>query len=235
MKQFTYLLIIFLTIIICFGASFHHRIRFNKHFATFLLAATIVAAPFIVWDVWFTKTGVWWFNESYTIGLAIAGLPLEEWLFFYCIPFACVFTFFCLEKFFDLSWASAFNNLIVFTGSIVCVLVILTSNSKVYTLVTAVATLSTLFFLHFIARREWIGAATLVYLILLPGFFVVNGPLTGLWLNDPVVNYNNNEILGARFFTIPIEDAAYGFTLFLLNIYFFKLFQKTGLNKPALV
>lgn len=76
MKPYTYFLVLFFTVIICFIASFDKRIKFHKHFTSFFKAAAIVAIPFILWDIWFTKIGVWWFNTSYTVGLKIAGLPI---------------------------------------------------------------------------------------------------------------------------------------------------------------
>src|SRR6478735_2425921 len=148
-QAYLYLLINFFTVIICFIASFDKRVQFNKYFASFLLASTIVAIPFLAWDVWFTASGVWWFDTDYTINSIIAGLPLEEWMFFYCIPFSCVFTYYCLDKFFDLSWSKAFNNIIVFVALIVCVLIALLHHDKTYTFVTAVALTLTLIFLHF--------------------------------------------------------------------------------------
>ena len=225
MQAYTYLLINFFTIIICFIASFDWRIRFNRFFGIFLLSSTIVAIPFILWDVWFTKMGVWWFDTKYTLGIIIAGLPLEEWLFFFCLPFSCVFTYFCLDKFFNFSWVGALNNVIVFLSFILLTVSALLYYERTYTLVTALITLLTVFYLHFIAKSEWIGQATFTYLILMPGFFAVNGILTGSVIESPVVNYNPNEFLGIRIFTIPVEDAVYGYSQFLLNIYFFKLFK----------
>ncbi|RYD96571.1 MAG: lycopene cyclase domain-containing protein [Sphingobacteriales bacterium] len=229
MQPYTYLLINFFTIIVCFIASFDKRIQFHKWFGTFLLSSTVVAIPFIAWDIWFTKMGVWWFDTNYTIGQTIAGLPLEEWLFFFCIPFACVFTYFCLEKFFDWNWANAFNNIIVFVTIIVCGVIALLHPDKTYTLLTAIVTIGTLIYLHFIARVEWIGKASLTFIILMPGFLGVNGILTGTGIDSPIVNYNQQRFLGIRILTIPIEDAVYGYSQFLLNIYFFKLFQKRSI------
>lgn len=226
MKPYSYLLILFLSVIVCFVASFHRRIRFDKHIGTFLLSATIVAIPFLAWDVWFTHKGIWWFNMGYTLSVNLGGLPLEEWLFFICIPFACVFTYFCIEKFFDLKWTEAFNNMIVFVGLVICGAAILLFSTKAYTLLTSVVTLAVLMYLHFIAKKEWIGSATFIYILLLPGFFAVNGPLTGLGMDEAIVNYNSSEMIGKRILTIPVEDAFYGFSLFLLNIHFFKLFQE---------
>jgi len=184
-----------------------------------------VAIPFIAWDVWFTATGVWWFNTDYTLGIELAGLPLEEWLFFICIPFSCVFTYFCFDKFFKLDWLSGFNNIIVFVSVIICSVMALLHDDKVYTLVTAIATITTLIYLHFIARADWIGKASLVFTILMLGFIPVNGLLTGTGLETPIVNYNPEDFLGIRILTIPIEDSVYGYTQFLLVLYFFKRFK----------
>ncbi|PTT22826.1 lycopene cyclase domain-containing protein, partial [Chryseobacterium sp. HMWF028] len=143
MMQYTYILINFFTVIICFLASFDRRIEFNKLFGKFLLSSTIVAIPFIMWDIWFTGKGVWWFDYRYTLGVKISGLPIEEWLFFYCIPFACVFTYYCIEKFFKLAWADLFNNLIVFTAVIVLCVAGLLYYERIYTLLTVIVTLIT--------------------------------------------------------------------------------------------
>lgn len=226
MMSYTYILINFFTVIICFLSSFDGRIQFNKLFGKFLVSSTIVAIPFIIWDIVFTAKGVWWFDLNYTLGFKIAGLPIEEWLFFYCIPFSCVFTYYCFEKFYTLALANAFNNVIVFTSVIVLGVVGLLYYERIYTLLTVIVTILTLCYLHFIAQKEWIGKASFVYLVLMPGFFAVNGILTGSLIPSPVVNYNPDDFIGIRMGTIPVEDAVYGYSQFLLNIYFFKKITK---------
>ncbi len=226
MISYTYSAILFFTVIICFIASFDHRIKFNRYFIPFLKAAILVAIPFIAWDVWFTSKGVWWFNTDYTLGLIIAGLPLEEWLFFICIPFSCVFTYFCFDLFFKWNKISSLNNIIVFISIVGCSLVALLHHDKIYTLVTCIATVLSLIYLHFVARVAWIGKASVVYTILMLGFFPVNGILTGTGLESPIVNYNPGDFLGIRMLTIPVEDAVYGYTQFLLVLYFFKRFKR---------
>ena len=226
MEKYTYLLINFFTIIICFIYSFDRRIQFNRQFLPFIKASVLVSIPFILWDVWFTKIGVWWFNDTYLIGLRLFGLPIEEWLFFICIPFSCVFTYFCLTKFFNLSWLNGFNNIIAFITIIFCVVIGLLNLEKTYTCVTAMLTAVTMIYLHLIARAKWIGQASFIFFILMFGFFPVNGVLTGTGLENPIVNYNPKEFLNIRMGTIPIEDAVYGYTQFLWNIFFFNKFKR---------
>ncbi len=226
MMSFTYILVLFFTVIICFIASFDKRLQFNKHFGAFLKASVLVAIPFIAWDVWFTAKGVWWFNINYTMGLNIAGLPLEEWLFFIFIPFSCIFTYYSIDKFFKMEWLSGFNNLIVFVTVIVCSVTALLYYDKIYTLITSLSAILTVVYLHFIAKADWISKASLVFTILMLGFLPVNGILTGTGLETPIVNYNPDDFLGIRILTIPIEDAVYGYTQFLLVLYFFKQSKK---------
>ena len=223
--QYTYALILFFTVIVCFVASFDKRLRFDREFVPFFKAAGIVALFFIAWDIWFTSRGVWWFNTRYTLGLMVAGLPLEEWLFFIFIPFSCVFTYFCIDKFFNLKSLSAFNNMVVFISIIICAVVALRYADRIYTLVTALVTIVTLAVFHFALRIPWITQASLVFTLLMLGFLPVNGILTGTGLESPIVNYNPKDFIGIRILTIPIEDAVYGYTQFLLVLYFFKKFQ----------
>ena len=99
MTRYTYLIIDFLTICVPFLFSFHPKILFIKSWKSFIPAMTISATVFLVWDEIFTVWGVWGFNPDYLIGISIGHLPLGEILFFVCIPYSCVFTYFCFKKF----------------------------------------------------------------------------------------------------------------------------------------
>lgn len=55
-------------------------------------------------------------------------------------------------------------------------------------------------------------------LIFLGPFLIVNGILTGSFIDEPVVWYNNSENFSIRVLTIPIEDFVYGFLLYLMNV-----------------
>ncbi|MEP7171289.1 MAG: lycopene cyclase domain-containing protein [Bacteroidota bacterium] len=53
-------------------------------------------------------------------------------------------------------------------------------------------------------------------------FLIVNGILTSL----PVVTYNNNENIGVRIYTIPIEDFFYSMLMLLMNISVMEFFKR---------
>lgn len=230
MRPFTYLFIDLMAVIVCFLFSFDRRIRFYPYFGIVLKGMLLVAIPFIAWDVWFTAKGVWWFRDGYTLGTSMLGLPIEEWLFFICIPFSCLFTYYCLDRFFNLDWTARYQSIIVWPLLVFLTATCLLNHDKLYPFLTGIVTLSTLVYLHFIAKVSWLAKATLIYIILMPGFFMVNGLLTGTGLRHPIVNYNPGEILNIRVLTIPVEDFIYGYALILLNLYCFVLFRK---DRPA--
>ena len=47
----------------------------------------------------------------------------------------------------------------------------------------------------------------------------MNGLLTGSFIVDEIVWYNNNHNLGLRIGTIPFEDIFYGFSMLFLPLY----------------
>ncbi len=196
------------------------------------MASSLVAVFFIAWDVWFTKMGVWWFNDRYLIGARLFGLPVEELMFFICIPFSCIFTYFCLDKFFRLDWNPKFERIFSIASILILLCLSVYFREKIYPFVTFLTTAISIFVLYFILKIKWIGKASFVYLILMPGFLSVNGILTGSGLDSPIVNYNPEEIIGFRIFTIPIEDTVYGYEMILWNLYFFYKF-KTKETEPA--
>jgi lycopene cyclase domain-containing protein len=227
MEHYLYLLINFFTVIVCFIFSFHPKIQFSRYFKEFLWASLLVGIVFIAWDAWFTKIGVWWFNDKYLLGIRFFGLPIEELLFFICIPFSCVFTYFCLTTFFKLDWKPLPQNIFVIVCIAASLVISYFFRERIYTFMTFLSTAGSLFILHYILKVKWIGKVSFIYLLLMPGFLMVNGILTGTGLESPIVNYNPDEFIGLRILTIPVEDTVYGYDLILWNIFFFELFRKT--------
>ncbi len=58
----------------------------------------------------------------------------------------------------------------------------------------------------------------ITFLIILIPFGIVNGILTGSFIAEPVVIYNDTENLGIRLGTIPIEDIGYAFSMLLMSL-----------------
>jgi len=220
-----YLLINCFTAIVPVIFSFHPKLKFYKNFRSFFGAAILSAAIFIVWDINFTKQGVWGFNENYITGTYLFTLPIEEILFFFCIPYACVFTYHCLNLFFNIYWTSKTEHYFVLTASFILLSAGIYFHTQLYTASTFISLSILLLTLKYLVRIPWLAKLVTIYPVLLIPFILVNGILTGTGLEKPVVWYNNEENSGIRLLTIPLEDFFYGFELILLDIFFYEYFR----------
>lgn len=220
--QYTYLLVNFFTIIIPFLFSFHPKLKFHKTWSAFFPAVFIAGFIFVVWDMYFTYLGVWGFNERYLTGVEIGNLPMEEVLFFFCIPYACVFTFHCLNLFMPEVGNPKTQKIITLTLVAFLLILGLLNFNRSYTATTFISFSLVLLFAEFILKINWLSRFYVVYAVLLIPFFFVNGVLTGSWIEEEVVWYNADEFMNFRIGTIPVEDAFYGAMLILLNLLIYR-------------
>lgn len=177
---------------------------------------------FIPWDVIFTINGVWGFNSDYFLGFEIFSLPLEEWLFFICIPFACVFTHYALLLYFpNLKLNKVATKAISISLVLILFILALANYNKWYTLVNFSLAIP-LTWLVYKYNPQLLQHFFLTFLVMLIPFFIVNGVLTGSWIDNQVVWYNDAENLGIRMGTIPVEDSIYAYSMILMNLYYFE-------------
>ena len=156
-----YLLVLLLSLSIPLLFSFHFKIKFYKLFFPAFLSLFSTSIFFIIWDIWFTKMQVWGFNKKYHSDFILFNLPLEEVLFFFVIPFCCLFTYFVFRKFkiFNLKIKKTFLLLFIF---LLVFLIIMFYQNK-YTLSVCVFSLMILF--HILYRyRYWHGYFFSTYL-----------------------------------------------------------------------
>jgi lycopene cyclase domain-containing protein len=226
----TYLFVDFFTIIFPFIFSFTPWFHFKKYWIYFFPGNILIAILYLIWDAIYTHVGVWGFDYSYTLGVELFRLPLEEFGFFICTPFACVFTYFCMKKYAfksrknvaDYLWlASAFSFLIV----------AFVYRDKLYTCASFMS-IAIACLLAFRSKLLSAIAFYIYYMIIMIPFLIFNGILTGSFLHRVVVFYNDSENMGVRILTIPFEDIFYGMAMILLNILAFEYFLKR--NKVSL-
>lgn len=220
--KYTYLLIDFFTIIVPFIFSFHPKLRFYKTWAAFFPAVVLTGLIFIWWDSYFTALGVWGFNKQYLIGISAGNLPLEEILFFFCIPYACVFTYHCLDLFIKKTLPAHLESILTNALIVIFTVIGLLSHDKIYPMVTFITLAALLAISKYAFKVNWLAKFYLIYGVLLFPFLIVNGLLTGTGLENPVVWYNADRIFGIRIHTIPVEDVFYGMALILMNLLIYK-------------
>jgi lycopene cyclase domain-containing protein len=224
MTKYTYLLINLATVFFPLVLSFDKRVAFYKSWKFIWPGMGITSLLFLVWDVLFTREGVWNFNAKYILGITFFGLPLEEILFFLTVPFACIFIYECLRYY--VKWqpadfiVSTLSSAIIVYGILNCCF----NYHKLYTLITFGTLVPLLIYVLFVLKAKWLNRFFLAYVITLIPFYIVNGVLT----NIPVVMYNNAENLGQRVGTIPLEDHFYCMALLLMNIAFFERYKQKG-------
>ncbi len=215
---------VYLLVLSCFFPllfAFDRRIGVLRFWKAFLFSFLLAGIPFLIHDI--LSTGFLWdFNHEHISGIFIANIPIEEALFFLIIPFCCLFfyeisLFFFREK--ELKGippvAAVAGTVLVFLGiyfyelaytsfaflsSGLAVLLMWSKDRKI---------LSMLGFWSFL-------------LLSFAGFLLVNFVLTSL----PVVIYNEQQLVGIRILTIPVEDFFYNLSLLSLYIVAYRYGKK---------
>jgi lycopene cyclase domain-containing protein len=221
-----YLLLNLGSVSVPFLYSFHPRLQLHKRFLWIFISILLTMVIFIPWDVIFTLHKIWGFNDTYFLGTKFLRLPIEEWLFFICIPFACVFTHYALLLYFPNLKLNKTNTKWISNGLMALLLVLAVVNyDKWYTVINFSLAIP-LTLLVYTYNIKLLQHFLLTFLVMLIPFFIVNGILTGSFIEDQVVWYNNAENLGIRMGTIPVEDSIYAYTMILCNLFLTELFVK---------
>jgi len=223
--RYLYLIIDLLSFLIPFLFSFKAKAPFYKKWKYVGIAFAFSLPFFLAWDSLFTYLGVWGFNPDLVCGIFIGNLPLEEVLFFICIPYACLFTYFALNHVIEKDYLFPHQEFI--SSAIIIVLLIfgIFHMDKVYTGVSFLALSLFLAYQMLKIRPRYMGRFYMAFLVMLLPFFLFNGMLTGWWLPAPIVWYNEKQILDIRIGTIPLEDIFYGLLLVLMNVVIMEWFE----------
>jgi lycopene cyclase domain-containing protein len=226
---YTWLLIFTGSFPLIFG--FLPKLKFYRQWKYLLLSNLPVSLIFILWDIYFTQKGVWGFSAVYTTGWKLAGLPIEECLFFLVIPVACTFIYWSLNAVLS---REPFRS--IESGITIFLIVLLTGIGlwKWEHIYTSTATLMAAAFLlfHFLFLPSgYRGRFYLTFLVTCIPFLLVNGVLTGGFTNGPVVMYNPDEYFGWRVGTVPVDDFAYSFLMLFANVTLFEEMRATARSK----
>lgn len=221
--KFEYLLFNLIVIAGPIACQFNRQIKPISYWRLRLLTNAIVMIPYIVWDVLVTGSH-WWFNAAYTLDFRLLGLPIEEWFFFITVPFGCLLVWETLPQASKVTQVKSLRyvRLILYIMLLGGVLVF--SMGKQYTGLVLLC-----FGLVGLTDRLLrvdllLQPKTYLYLVVVFGLIsVFNGYLTA----RPVVLYGEVYQIGYRFFSIPMEDFGYGFTLMLFNAILYEKLRKT--------
>ena len=222
MEKFYYLGLDLFTLSFPLLRSFDPRITYWKKWPGLFTGIAVMAVVFIIWDAIFTANGVWGFNPRYLTGPHIFGLPIEEWLFFLVVPYACVFLYEVMRYYVKRDILGKIARPLSIALMTLLLVVGVLYIDHIYTAVTFLCTAAMLALHVFVLKSPYLGRFYVGYAVSLIPFLLVNGILTGWLLDEPIVWYNDAENLGLRINTIPIEDSVYLLFFLLLTITFYE-------------
>ncbi len=221
-NAYTYTLILTASLAGPLALSFDRKVAFYKTWKPLFMAMMLPALFYTIWDILFTQLGVWSFNPKHILGIHLINLPIEEVLFFWIVPYCCVFIHRCMEAYFPQQQNKPIHRLFLKAIGVLLLLMAIFFYNRLYTCWTFL--FNAIFILLLLPKQFHAARFLLSYSITLIPFLVVNGFLTAI----PVVIYNDAENLGIRITTIPVEDVFYGMLLVMMNLVLFERLRKFG-------
>ena len=225
-SQWTYFYLHLFTFLPVFALSFDRNVHYYRKWKYLGPAILPVGLFFIGWDVFFTVREVWGFNPDYLTGLTLFHLPVEEWLFFVTVPFACVFIYECLNFYVKKDWLAPLEPWLTPVLGLLFLVIGIWHWDRLYTATTFILAGGFLGYHYLFLDGAYRARFYFAYLVSLLPFLLVNGVLTGGYTREPVVLYNPDEYLGFRVTSVPLDDAVYGFLLLLGVTTFYEHLRK---------
>ena len=225
-----------LIILFPFLLSFKWKFKYYKFWKPLFASVSIVGLSYIIWDAIVTYRGDWAFNYKYLYGISILGLPIEEIMFFIVVPYSCIFIYENLNYFLK-EKTILFNKYFYYVIIVIFIIVGLIFYHQDYTILAlfscAFFFIIAIFFQPDIlkSRNYWLYIA----ISMIP-FVIFNYLLTSI----PIVTYNPIAIWGGdglwngRFFTIPIEDFFYNFSMLSFYLLLYLYFKKRWINSKKI-
>ena len=92
MSRLNYAAVLVLIVLVTLPLELALRTRVYARARRLALTLLVVAVPFLAWDRYAIADGHWTFDPDQTVGVTLAGLPVEEVGFFLVVPTAAVLT-----------------------------------------------------------------------------------------------------------------------------------------------
>lgn len=224
-NSYLYLWLHVFTVVPVFLLSFDRKVAYYKTWKFLFPAIFLIGIFFIVWDVYFTELGVWGFNHRYLSGVYLFKLPVEEWLFFVSVPFACIFIYECLNVYFPKDYLRAADKVITVGLMLFFMVYGLLFFEQLYTSTTCFLAAAFMLWHLWGVPNTYRTRFYLAYLVSWIPFVMVDGALTGYFTSEPVVLYNGFEFSSVRLLSIPIEDSFYSFLLLFGVVSLYEYFK----------
>lgn len=180
---------------------------------------------FLPWDVWFTSESIWQFNPRYLTGAKFGNLPIEEVLFFITVPYGAAYTYETLNYYLKIPVLKTIQNKI--TGALIFIsFVLAVVYVRSFYTFTVFSFLSLFLIWHLLINKsDFLGRFYFMFVLFQIPLFFINGTLTGMFTQEPIIIYNNLQTMDIRFLTIPVEEVAYDMLMLLVVITMLEMFK----------
>lgn len=221
--KFEYLLFNLVVLAGPLAFSFEKQIHFRKHWREAFPAIFLSLIVYVIWDSSVTNRH-WYFNPLYMMDTRIFKLPIEEWLFFIVVPYACLFVKEVLPLVVSNSTVRGLEWVRAGMFALLPIGIFTFQAGKEYTGLVLMAFGVVAFLDRQVRTDTLLQTRTYWYLaMVLVATLIFNMYLT--W--RPLLIYASAYQLDIRIGTIPIEDFGYGVThLALCNIIYEYLKQR---------
>lgn len=227
--HYTYFLILAASLAGPLLLSFDKKVAFYKKWKYLFPAMIMPALLYMVWDIYFTSKNIWSFNEKYITGIKLFNLPVEEVLFFFVVPYCCMFIYECLRIYFPrIKNKKPADIILKLLAGIVFIagIIFYTKSYTSWTFIFLSICITVIYLFKKYFKSFDASCFLIAYLVILVPFLIVNGFLTAI----PVVLYNDAENLSTRIYTIPFEDIFYGMLLILMNVAIYEKLKEKAIR-----
>lgn len=213
-KNFTYLLLLAVYLIVPLVLSFRGRVRFVFQLRYILPAVIFSTILFVMWDIRFTKLSIWTFNPQYLTGIEILNLPIEEWLSFVVVSLSSVYIYEWMKA--HMETVENANVFVVVSLVLLAITAVLAYTFRARMFAFFTFFLSAIYLGYTVFRNNFKLFYTKFYLswiVSLIPYLIVYAILDSL----PAITYDVNHIIGMAVVGVPVERIAYLFLLLLIN------------------
>lgn len=189
------------------------------------MGIAIMMLLYIPWDVWFINERIWGFNERYLTGINIGNVPVEEYLFFFSLSYAAGFLYELINYHIPRPILSGIQNKITAALIFISFILSIVYVKHFYTF-TTFSFLSLFLIWHLLINKsDFLGRFYFLFILMQIPLFFINGVLSGLFLDQPIILYDHAQTMNLRLLTIPIENVGYDLLMLLIVITMLEMFK----------
>lgn len=175
------------------------------------LAVTLIYSEI---GIFFSRTGIWQFNNDFLLGGEYRSLPFEQYLYLFSFSFFCL----ALYQYVKIKWIHSEVGFSLFISNLiigVSIALLFFSYTKWYTIVSVGMTVLLLLLVEYRSRLRFMGIFYPACLAGLIPFYVVQYVLA----NQPVITYQWQKTMDVGWFKIPFENHFQYLGMFLLGAF----------------